>query len=210
LLSSQPEPIIPLPEVISPVTHVRSTLIQSSLKQLEVSGYFADYERRLPSAERSAILETLGPTWMRVESAQAHYQACDELGLTAPELSRMGEAVGKRMNSTLIGTLARVAKVSGVTPWQFYGQLQRLWGRAFQGGAIGLSRVGPNESLIEARGLTLCRYAYFRHGFSGVITSVANLVANNAKTVVVEHGPEHVVMRGSWNAANSRKVAPER
>ena len=43
----EPETMIALPEVITPVTHVRSTLIQSSLKQLQASGHFELYERRL-------------------------------------------------------------------------------------------------------------------------------------------------------------------
>jgi hypothetical protein len=205
---SEPEIIIQLPVAITPVTGVRSTLIQSSLKQLQGSGHFDAYERRLPTAERSAILETLGPTWLKIEIAQAHYQACDELGLAAPELIRMGEAVGNRMNTTLIGTLARVARVGGVTPWQFYGQLQRLWTRAFQGGAICLSRVGPTESLIEVRELPLCRYTYFRHGFSGVITSVANLAAHHATTTVAEHGPDHLIMRGTWSTGVAKKISP--
>jgi hypothetical protein len=197
------ETIIEVPKIVRPVTHVRSTLIQSSLKQLKEHGHFDAYERSLPPASRSTILETLGPTWLSIELAVAHYQTCEALQLTAAERLRIGEAVGARMNSTLIGTLARVAKLSGLTPWGFYGQLERLWRRAFQGGAIGLQRLGPNQSSIEVRGLTLCRYEYFRDGFAGVITSIANLAAADATTIVVEHGPDMLRLRGTWDAGAS-------
>jgi hypothetical protein len=39
---SEPEIVIQLPDVIAPVTHVRSTLIRSALKQLQASGHFDD------------------------------------------------------------------------------------------------------------------------------------------------------------------------
>jgi hypothetical protein len=194
------EPIIPLPAVIHPVTRVRSTLILSSINQLRAAGHFDAYERRLPLAERSTILETVAPTWLDIATAEAHYQACDELGLEPAELLKLGQQVGMSLNKTLVGTLARVAQMSGVTPWQFFGQLERLWTRAFQGGAISVMRVGPKEALIDVRKLSLCQHAYFRHGFCGVLTSTASLVASRATNVIVDSdsAAERLVVRGTW------------
>lgn len=194
----EPETIIALPSAVQPVTHVRSTLIQSSLKQLKAHGRFDAYEQRLPQARRAEILDTLAPTWLAIEVAMAHYQACDELDLTTLELKRIGEAVGDRMGNMLIGALARAAKLTGITPWQFYGQLGRAWSRAFQGGCAGLTRVGPNESLIELRGLPLCRFAYFRHGCAGAFNAIANLAANRAATTIVDHSDDTLRLRGTW------------
>lgn len=201
------ETIIELPAVIEPVSQVRSTLIQSSLKQLRASGHFDAYERRLPREKRAAVLETLGPTWLSIDIALAHYKACDELQLSTSELLKIGEGVGSRMSSTLISTLTRVAKLSGITPWQFYGQLERFWKRAFIGGAVSLKRLGPTESLIEVRGVALCRYAYFRHGFTGVINAIAKLAADDSTTTVVEHAPDMILMRGFWTRGHGPKLS---
>ena len=196
---SEPETIIALPDVIAPTTHVRSTLIQSSLKQLKASGHFDEYERRLPQAQRAEILDSVAPTWLSIEVAMAHYQACDELQLSTAELTRLGEAVGKLINNVLISVLARAAKAAGITPWQFYGQLGRVWSRAFQGGAVGLKRVGETESLIEIRGLPLCRFEYFRFGCAGVFTSIGNLAASRTTTTIVDHAADMLRLRGTWN-----------
>lgn len=193
------ETIIALPEAIAPTTHVRSTLIQSSLKQLRASGHFDAYEQRLPADKRVEILDTLAPMWLSMEVAEAHYQACDELQLTSAELTRIGEAVGKQLNSVLISALARAAKLTGITPWQFYGQLGRMWSRAYQGGAVGLKRITATESLVEIRGLPLCRFEYFRYGCCGVFTAIANLAAQRATTTIVDHGADMLRLRGSWH-----------
>jgi hypothetical protein len=104
--------------------------------------------------------------------------------------------VGTSLNKTLV----RVAKASGVTPWQFFGQLERLWTRAFQGGAISVMRVGPKEALVEVHKVSLCQYAYFRHAFCGVLASTAGLVATHAKNEIVDcsSSAERFVVRGSW------------
>jgi hypothetical protein len=182
------------------VTGVRSTLLHSSISQLRAAGHFEAYEGRLPLAEKSLILETLAPTWLSITTAEAHYRTCDELGLDPEELLKIGAQVGTSLNNTLVGTLVRVAKATGVTPWQFFGQLERLWGRAFQGGAISVVRLGPNEALIDVRKLSLCQYAYFRHAFCGVLTSTAGLVAKNATNEIVEcsSAAERFVVRGRW------------
>ena len=133
-----------------------------------------------------------------MDVATAHYQACDELRLSAAELTRIGEAVGKQINNVLLSALARAAKLTGITPWQFYAQVGRVWGRAFQGGAVGLARMGATESLIEIRGLPLCRFEYFRYGCCGVFTSIANLAASRATTTIVEHSDDALSMRGTW------------
>lgn len=197
-LMPEPETIIPLPDAIAPATQVRSTLIQSSLKQLKASGHFDAYERRLPDSMRAEILDTLAPTWLGMDVAMAHYQACDELQLTAAELMRIGEAVGKLINNVLLSALARAAKLTGITPWQFYGQLGRVWSRAFQGGAVGLSRTGAAESLIDIRGLPLCRFEYFRYGCCGVFTSIAALAASRATTTIVDYSTDALRLRGTW------------
>jgi hypothetical protein len=196
---SEPDTVIALPTVVEPVTHVRSTLIQLSLSQLKASGHFEAYERLLPPADRSAIIDTFAPTWLPIVLAEAHYGACDGLALSPTELLKVGEAVGAKINSTLMSTLTRVARLAGITPWQFYSQVGRVWSRTFQGGAVGLTRVGPTESRIELRGLSLCRITYFRFAASGVFNAIAKLAARHSTTTIVEHGPAHLCMRGVWN-----------
>lgn len=67
------------------------------------------------------------------------------------------------------------------------------------GGAVGLKRVGPHESVIELRGLPLCRFDYFRHGCRGVFNVIAKLAAERAVTTIAEYGPDRHSMRGTWS-----------
>jgi hypothetical protein len=160
--------IVHLP-IIRTATHVRSTLIQSSLNSLKDAGHFDRYAQLLDPTHREAVLHTLAPTWLPLEVGVAHYAACDALQLDAFQLRDIGERVGDRIQGTFLKTLTRGVRAAGVTPWTLLNHFDRLWNRLFQGGSVELTRKGPKDVTIEIRSAVIPRFQYFRIGFSGVV-----------------------------------------
>lgn len=174
------ESIVALPAVVSRMTTVRSTLLQSSLNTLRQRGHFERYVQLLDPRYREAILGSLAPEWLSIDIARAHYAACDALHMTPTELLEIGEEVGNRIQGTFIGTIVRRARAVGLTPWVALSQIGRLWERLFEGGAVALIKVGPKDALVDMRNLDLARYAYFRAAFCGVLVSGIKLGAGRA------------------------------
>lgn len=193
--------LIALPRVIPAVTGIRSTLIQSSLNTLRGRGHYDRYLTLLDPTHRSTLLETLAPEWLAPEAAAAHYAACDALGLSQAELHDIGEAVGERIQGTFIGTLVRRARTVGLNPWVVVPQFDRLRERLMLGGGTEVARVGPKDCTVDVRVLQLCRYAYFRAAFCGVLTSVLKLGAGKAVSARVTSAggfEQRCVFRCSW------------
>jgi hypothetical protein len=195
------EVLIALPEVLRPVTAVRSTLIQSSLESMRKRGHYDRYLTLVAPAYRARILETIAAEWLDMDLALAHYTACDALGLGHDELLEIGEGVGEYIQGTFVAMIVRRARVLGLTPWVPLAQFQRLWDRLMTGGGVSLTRTGPNEARAEACLLPLAQLGYFRTAFCGVIASAIKLGAGkNVKVRVLPsvQYEQRCVFRCSW------------
>lgn len=187
------EVLIPHVPNITSVTHLRSTLVQSSLNTLRERGHFEHWSQVVDPAYRSAILDAVAPSWLPIDVGLAHYQACDALQLAQSELSAIGEAVGGRVQATFLGTLSKAVHQTGVTPWTFVPHFGRLWGRLFMGGSTLIGKTGPKDLHLDVRGLGLIQFAYFRHAYAGLIraglflfgvrTAYVNIVRWHADTL---------------------------
>jgi hypothetical protein len=195
------ENLVTLPGTVSPMTAVRSTLIQSSLNTLRQRGHFERYLTVIEPQHRETILGSLAPEWLPIDVAMAHYAACDALQMPQSELHEIGEEVGNRIQGTFIGTIVRRARAMGLTPWIPLAQIGRLWERLFEGGAPGLTKVGPKDALVDMRNLKLCRYAYFRAAFCGVLISGIKLGAGKAvhtRIVDLRDPEQRMRVRAEW------------
>ena len=174
------------PERQRPVGEVRSTLITSSLQSLRERRYLDAYLEALPRPMHDAILTAVAGSWMPIEIARAHYEACDTLRLADEEREAIGAEVGTRVYGTFLGTLVRAARGAGITPWLGLQQYARMWSRIFRGGDVAVFKTGPKDSRLEMLGLPLARYDYFRAGFRGVNRATCGLFA---ATVFVHEVP---------------------
>jgi hypothetical protein len=164
---------------VSLVTHVRSTLIAGSLLGLRGRGYLDRYLAQLPKHLHDVILQNVAGDWLPLEIAIAHYRAADALGLSADEQFELGRTVADRIQNSLLGTLARVTKGAGVTPWIGLDYFQRLWDRMLQGGSAAVYGLGPKEARAEVHGLPhLPEIAYFRNGWRGMFAGSCALFCN--------------------------------
>jgi len=195
------EVLIALPEVLRPVTAVRSTLIQSSLEGLRKRGHYDRYLTLVSVQYRARILETIAAEWLDMDLALAHYGACDALALGQEELLEIGEGVGEYIQGTFVAMIVRRARVLGLTPWVPLAQIQRLWDRLMTGGGVSLARTGANEARAEVCLLPLAQFGYFRSAFCGVIASAIKLGAGKNVKVRVLPSVQHeqrCVFRCSW------------
>jgi hypothetical protein len=152
----------------------RSTWIVSSLQSLRERGHFGRYDELL-TTHRTEILECVAGTWLPMGMAQAHYMACDGLGLPIEEQLAMGRAVGGRAQGTILQTTVKAARGVGVTPWTILPQFDRLWRRGANGGGISVVKTGPKEARVDLVGCPLFDIVYFRNAFRGVLLGVGDM-----------------------------------
>ncbi|MET0286359.1 MAG: hypothetical protein ABW352_17900 [Polyangiales bacterium] len=182
-------------------TSIRSTVLQSSLASLRSRGHFDAWSRAMDPIHRTAVAESLAPSWMPIEIALAHYQACEAINLPLSEQVAMGEAVGDRIQGTFLATLMKSARASGLSPLILFKQFDRLYGRLFEGGSIQLTQTGPKDLEVEIAGLPLSRYAYFRTAFTGVVRAgfvFSGVRSNYVKQHSYNAKTESFVLRAAW------------
>jgi hypothetical protein len=150
--------------------NVRGSLIASSLQTLRELGYYERYLARLPERYREPVLFGLASSWLPLEVAEAHYQACDDLELDDSEIIALGEAVSKRIMGTFLGTILRSGRSVGAspTPWLVLGQYHRVCERILDGGKFMVTELGPKDAVVLTRGLPLFRSRYFRTATLGM------------------------------------------
>jgi hypothetical protein len=184
-----------------PATHVRSSLIVSSLQSLRARHHFEAYVERLPAAERDVIPNIAAGIWLPMQTAMTHYEACEALGLSPDEQVALGVAVGDRVQGSFLGVALRAANGMGVTPWIPLGNVERLWGRVFQGGGgVEIVKLGPKEATCRFRGLPIMEVPYVRNGWRGVFVAGMQPFCTKAYAIEVprERKPLGAVYRLSW------------
>ena len=115
-----------------------------------------------------------------MDVARAHYEACDALGLSPNEVYEIGRAATQRANATTLNLLVRLARGAGATPWTGLVQVNRLWARTCDGGALAVARLGPKEARMDAVGYPLAGITYNRVSFRGIIAAVVELFSQRA------------------------------
>jgi hypothetical protein len=159
----------PSPSAVPPVTHVRSTLLAASILAIRSQGHLDAYLTHLPPALHDTVLHSVAGSWLPIEVAAAHYRAANDLGLRSEQQFELGRGVAERIQNSVLGTLVRVAKGAGVTPWIGLEYFQRLWDRVLLGGSVAVYRLGPKEARAEGYGIpTLAEIPYFRSSFRGM------------------------------------------
>jgi hypothetical protein len=196
------ESIVPLPplDLVPPVTHYRSSWLVASLEAVRAHGHEKRYLEHLDPSHSDAILTAVAGHWVPIETAEAHYVACDALRLPAHELTEMGRnSTGTAMQSVL-ASLMKLAAGAGATPWTMLGQVGRIWERAFRGGAPGVTKLGPKEARLTMVGCTLCRFQYFRIGLRGVMERIGGQLSTRIYVTELARlaSPTSLTFRLSW------------
>jgi hypothetical protein len=161
-------------------THVRSTLISSSILALKRHGVFARYESHLPPERRDAILYAVAGQWLPIADGIAHYTACDAMELPTEEMIALGASVASIAERTMFSFVLRLATESGVTPWTMLAKSPAHWGRSYKGSAVALHKLGPKEARVEVVAQPLAAIGYWRSALQGIGTAAVQAFSTRA------------------------------
>jgi hypothetical protein len=183
--SDRSEIVLPFPNGATrlevPVAqHFRATWLAGSLRALRERGYYDRYVELLPKEHHETILGAVAGTWLPAAECLVHYEACDKLGLSSPELVEIGREVTRQVHGSVLGFIVRLAKNAGVTPWTVLPKLGDLWDRIWIGGGVCVVKLGPKEARIEIGGWPCARTHYCRVAMRGIIASLVELFCTRA------------------------------
>ncbi len=183
---------------IRPVTHVRSSPIVTAQGLLRATGKIEAYTAGLAPEARSNVLGVVPGSWIPVETALAHHRAIDNLRLAPSEQIALATGSGEKMRGALTGTILRMSREVGVTPWVLLPHSQRIWDRLCRGGDISVERVGPKEAVVRMVGLQLFSTSYFRVAIRYVLQSGLSLWCTRGYVTEVAWSPTTVTFREAW------------
>ncbi|HEY6877967.1 MAG TPA: hypothetical protein VI299_08100 [Polyangiales bacterium] len=163
-----------------PASNFRTTWLASSLTALRERSLFSAYLGHLPRDYHDLIVGSIAGQWAPIEVARQHYDACDQLGLDKETLEQIGVSVTQRVHGTALSTVVKLAKQGGVNPWVGLAQLNRLWGRVWDGGGVGVYRVGPKDAVVEIAAWPLADISYLRDTMPSVVRAMVELFCRRA------------------------------
>jgi hypothetical protein len=172
--------VLAFPTPLAPVRHVRSTLMLGGLASLEAGGWLDAYCAAAPVDVRTAIQTSVAGMWIPVDTALAHYLACDRIGVSAESAAKLGRGTFTRTKGLLLGTALGLAKTAGVTPWSLIPYFQRFWHRGLDGGGVRALKLGPKEVQIDIVGCPVFQSHYFRGALRGLTANLLELVCRKA------------------------------
>ena len=198
--SPELETVLPFPNQVAPVRHARSTVVIGSIASIRESGRFERYAASLVPEHRDELLHAVAGTWIRVEVARSHYSACDSLGLSSEQEVDLGRGIFKRTGDTMFGTVLRLAKGAGATPWTVLPQLQRFWDRGYDGGGVCVQKLGPKEARIELVQCSILESRYFRNAARGLVGSILQLFCTRVymQELTAVRSAGSVAVRAQW------------
>jgi hypothetical protein len=164
---------------VEPCSRVKSTLLVGSLQALRSRGHGEAYLGHIDPRVAETISAVGVPQWLPIDIAEAHYAACDALGLTVDEMMKVGAIVAPTAASG-VRVILRAAQTTGATPWTVLERAPTYWARMYDGSELSVSKTGPKDATIFVRGNALARYAYWRTGLRGIIVELARALSTMA------------------------------
>lgn len=199
--ASDPREIIhAFPAAIAPLSAVRNVVIQASLAELKKHGHYDRYTTLIAPASLAQLLDlAIAPSWIPVQLALDHYDACERLQLNESQFEELGRSVGDRVQDVALVTTKGVT--DGRDLWQSVHALHRMWPRLFQGGAVQVVKVGPKALIMEERGFSLNRFHYYRVAHVAAVRATHAALGTQISSVrLVSHQParDELVVRVEW------------
>jgi hypothetical protein len=186
------------PAAVRRVTKVRGKLLVSSLASVKGAGRLDDYLRLSPPQTRAYFDDALAQEWAPIEVALGHYLALDRLELSPREQVAMGEEVARRVQVSLLGTLARLSTSAGVTPWTALAQFQKLWDRIFDAGDVQVIKTGRKDAIVEAYANPLFASRFFCNACRGHVVVATQLFCTRSFARDFTKENERITIRVSW------------
>lgn len=184
------------------VTQVRGTLLAGSQATLRELGVYDRYQELLPPEMRDMLLCVLASSWVPIEAAVAHYEACDALMLDQAQIKIAGDRMAARVIDTFAGAALRTARSLGADSfWVVLQQNDRFYDRLYQGGGVTILQTGPKDVILENHGQPLAAVRYWRASYLAYMEALGKAFTNLAFVKLVHPrtpGPHAIAVAGSW------------
>ena len=184
------------------VTHLRGMLLVTFLAKLSEEGLEERYLNSLPVAQRGGLNGVIASSWVDVEFAMTHIQACEALGVADKKAEELGHDLASRIADTWLGTIVRAARNSGIEAMgAVLKQNDRSFSRMYRGGRTMVTEYGPKEMVIEDHGNPLLSLRLFRSCYLGFMMGLAELFTKSAHVRLVppqQHDRHGIATRFSW------------
>jgi hypothetical protein len=180
--------------------HARSTLLIGSIDAVKTTDRWPRYLAALPARHHDILLQAVAGTWIPLEASLAHYATCDTLDFTQDEQVQNGRVTFDRSGATVFGTIIKMAKGAGVTPWTLISSFQRFWDRGYDGGGIAVYKLGPKEARIETVNIGLLESRYYKNALRGVVMGAMEKFCTKAYVTELpgKRGPHAALFRVQW------------
>jgi hypothetical protein len=165
---------------LAPARHARSTVLLGSLAVVREAGKIDAYQAQVPGPHREILMSMVAGAWIPIEVAFSHYEACDTLGWSIDQQVANGRATFDKTAGTLLGTMIRMAKEAGVTPWTVFPHFQRFWERGYDGGGVAVYKHGPKEARLDLLAIHLADSRYYRNALRGLVTGIISYFCTKA------------------------------
>lgn len=181
-------------------THVRGTVILSSLRSIRARGLEKAYLAALEPKSHLLVASLTAPTWLPVSFALAHYDACGRLDLDRHTIDEIGAEAGRFINQTVLTVVSKLSIESGMTPWFALAHAPKLVARTWQGSSVAVWRIGPKDARLDWVQQPLARIPYFRAAFRSFAAATIQLFARTCfvREVHATSADTEVAYRLSW------------
>jgi hypothetical protein len=169
-------------------THVRSTLIVSSIQTLRLHGHLDAYLVHVEPAQRDALLSLIAGAWIPIDLGLAHYRAAQKLGLDAKAIDAIGAEVGERINKSVLSLVVKMSREAGVTPWTALSKAHRLRELTWRGSDLAVWKLGPKDARLDWLGIPYASVPYYVTSYGGFLRGLIQLFCTKAYTrLVADH-----------------------
>ena len=177
--------------------HVRSTLLWSSITELQARGHYDAYLANLPPSVAEVVSTTVAATWLPIEIGDAHFAACEALDLPRDVAVEIGSSSCRRLQQSLLNSFLFLAR-GAADPLALFPAYPRVWGRYFDGGGMVAYQVGPKEVHLELKEIPFFRYRYCHHAIRGMTQALVTLFHEKASVREVAATSTSVAVRVAW------------
>lgn len=184
------------------VTHMRGLLLVNFLSKLRENGLEERYLSALPSRARGVLTGVIASSWVDLETALPHFQACETLDISEEKLEKFGRELAGRVTDTWLGTVVRAARNSGFEAMgAVLKQNDRNFSRMYKGGRTQVIEHGAKEMVVEDHGNPLLALQVFRCSYLGYMKGLAHLFTKTAYVKFVpplQHDRHGIATHFSW------------
>lgn len=180
------------------ITHIRSTLISSSLQGIKALGFLEHYLEVLPPEHHESMLAPRAPCWIPEDEALVHYQACEAMRLQPAQRERLCQKVVRAVGAILLATFTRTINKEEGDPWSALEQSARMFSRVNKGGSIRVLREGPTEAVVEVFGGQLYSIPYYELGHRVLLRGSIGFFRDSAQARTLHIGKREHRLLLSW------------